>query len=285
MNAKSMNYFEIKITVTPNTEANRDVISGLLATIGFESFTETEGGLNAYINEIFYSEVAIAGILNNLPLPAVSARYQAEWIKSRDWNEEWEKNFFQPIFIENKVVIHSSFHKNVPQLPYNIVIDPKMAFGTGHHSTTALMLSWLLEQDLNGKSFLDMGCGTAVLAIMAQMKGAQPVTAIDNDEWAYENALENIRLNNASAIHVQLGDSKLLRKDRYDYIFANINRNILLNDIPVYAACMSPGSSLFMSGFYKEDIKIISTACREQYLEYTGSKEDNHWAAVHFIRK
>ena len=280
-----MNYFELKITVTPNIEVNRDVISGLLATIGFESFMETESGLNAYVNENFYSEEAIAGVLNNLPLPAVSVRYQAEQVKSCDWNEEWEKNFFQPIIIENKVIIHSSFHKNIPQLPYNIVIDPKMAFGTGHHSTTALMISCLLEQDLNGKSLLDMGCGTAVLAIMAQMKGAQPVTAIDNDEWAYKNALENIRLNNAPAIHVQLGDAKLLGEGRYDYIFANINRNILLDDIPVYAACMSSGSSLFMSGFYKEDIDIISAACHKQYLEYAGYKEDNHWVAVHFIRK
>jgi ribosomal protein L11 methyltransferase len=281
----TQHYIQLKITVTPNTEVNRDVISGLLVTIGFESFIESEEGLNAYVNEKFYAEEAVADVLNHLPLPSVSIRYQTEWVQSRDWNEEWEKNFFQPIIIADQVVIHSSFHKDIPQLPYDIVIDPKMAFGTGHHSTTALMVSYLLEQDLNGKSFLDMGCGTAVLAIMAQKKGAQPVVAIDNDEWAYENALENIRLNNASAIRVRLGDAKLLGKERYDCIFANINRNILLTDIPVYAACLFSGSSLFMSGFYTEDIEIISAACREQSLEFVGYKEDNHWGAVHFIRK
>ena len=280
-----MNYFELKIRLVPNTEVNRDVISGLLAMVGFESFMESEEGLNAYVNEKFYSEEAVAGILNNLPLPVVSVRYQAEWVKSRNWNEEWENNFFQPIIIADQVVIHSSFHKDIPQLPYDIVIDPKMALGTGHHSTTALMVSYLLEQDLNGKSFLDMGCGTAVLAILAQMKGARSVVAIDNDEWAYENALENSRLNNTPAIRVRLGDAECLGKECYDCIFANINRNILLNDIPVYATCMSSGSSLFMSGFYTEDIEIISAACREQSLAFVDYKEDNHWVAVHFIRK
>jgi ribosomal protein L11 methyltransferase len=163
------------------------------------------------------------------------------------------------------------------------VIDPKMAFGTGHHSTTALMVSYLLEQNPEGKSFLDMGCGTAVLAILAGMKGAKPVVAIDNDEWAYENALENIRFNQVSDIQVNLGDASLLGKERFDFIFANINRNILLNDIPVYAACLKPDASLFMSGFYVEDLESISDACQQQSLELIGYKEDNRWVAAHFM--
>jgi len=277
-----MDYIELKITLTPNTEVNRDVISALLAEIGFESFVESETGLDAYISEKSFSEDAVEDVLENFPLSGVAVRYEMERIKNRNWNEEWEKNFFQPIIIQNEVVIHSSFHKNTPSLPYDIVIDPKMAFGTGHHSTTSMMVAFLLEQNLKGKSLLDMGCGTAVLAILAHKKGAKPIVAIDNDEWAYENSLENIRINQASAIQVKLGDANLLGKAHFDFIFANINRNILLNDIPAYAACMNPGASLFMSGFYMEDLPAISAACQKQSLELVDYKEDNRWVATRF---
>ncbi|MCL1932408.1 MAG: 50S ribosomal protein L11 methyltransferase [Candidatus Azobacteroides sp.] len=277
-----MNYFELKISLTPNTEINRDVVSALLAEIGFESFAESELGLNAYIAEKSFSEEAVNRVLENFPLPDVAVQYEANRIIGRNWNEEWEKNFFQPIIIRNQVIIHSSFHKDIPPFPYDIVIDPKMAFGTGHHSTTAMMVSYLLEQNLDGRSVLDMGCGTAVLAILAHKKGAKPVTAIDNDEWAYKNSLENIRINRASDIQVKSGDASLLGEERYDFIFANINRNILLNDIPIYAACMQPDASLFMSGFYKEDLAVISEACRKQSLKLIGYKEDNRWIAAQY---
>jgi ribosomal protein L11 methyltransferase len=277
-----MDYYELKLTLHPNTEINRDVLSALLANIGFESFVESNKGLDAFVPENLYSEEKIAGVLENLPLPDTSVQYHIEFVKSRDWNEEWEKNFFQPILIDNQVVIHSSFHKDIPVLPYDIIIDPKMAFGTGHHSTTSLMVSYLLELDLNGQSFLDMGCGTAVLAILARMKGANPVTAIDIDEWAYENSLENIRLNHTPDIAVHLGDAELLGKDIYDVIFANINRNILLKDIPVYAQCLHSGSSLFMSGFYQEDVDVILEECKKHQLQFVSYKEKNNWAAIQF---
>ena len=280
-----MNYIELKITITPNTEINRDVIAALLAEKGFESFMESETGLNVYINEKSFSEKVVIDVLENFPLPDVTVLYKINIIINRNWNEEWEKNFFQPIIIQDQVIIHSSFHKNIPSFPYNIVIDPKMAFGTGHHSTTSMMVSYLLEQNLSGKSVLDMGCGTALLAILAHKKGANPVTAIDNDEWAYENSLENISINNASSIQIKLGDANLLGKERYDFIFANINRNILLNDIPVYAACLKPGASIFMSGFYKEDLDIISGVCHKKSLKFTDYKEDNRWVAAKFTLK
>jgi len=279
-----MNYFELKISLIPNTEVNRDVISALLAAIDFESFVETEVGLDAYITEKSFSKEVVDDVLGNIPISGIIVQYEVEFIKSRNWNEEWEKNFFQPIIIQNQVVIHSSFHKNIPILPYDIVIDPKMAFGTGHHSTTSLMVAYLLEQNLDGKSLLDMGCGTAVLAILAHKKGAKPVVAIDNDEWAYENSLENIRINQASDIQVELGDASLLGKERYDFIFANINRNILLNDIPDYVACMQRGASLFMSGFYEEDLAVISEVCQQQSLKLAGYKKDNRWVAAEFVR-
>ena len=282
-NQSRMNYLELKITLIPNTEINRDVISALLAEIGFESFVESETGVDAYIAEKIFSKEAVDDVLKNIPLPDIHVQYEVELIKSRNWNEEWEKNFFQPIVIQNQVIIHSSFHKDIPSFPYDIVIDPKMSFGTGHHSTTSLMVSYLLERNLEGKSMLDIGCGTAVLAILAHKKGARPILAIDNDEWAYENSLENIRINKALEIRVNLGDASLLGKERYDFIFANINRNILLNDIPIYAACMNPGASLFLSGFYEEDLAVISEACRQQSLKLAGYKEDNRWVAAEFV--
>ena len=279
-----MDYLELKITLTPNTEISRDVISAMLAEIGFESFIETDKGISAYISVKLFSEDAVAEVFENIPLFDIDIQYEIERIIGQNWNEEWEKNFFQPIVIKDQVIIHSSFHKDIPKLPYNIIIDPKMSFGTGHHSTTYLMVSYLLEQDLVGRSFLDMGCGTAILAILAHKRGAKPVVAIDNDEWAYENSLENISLNGADDIHVKLGDANLLGQERYDFIFANINRNILINDIPTYAACLQPNATLFMSGFYKEDIEIISEACQKQCLELVDYKEDNGWVAVKVVR-
>jgi ribosomal protein L11 methyltransferase len=277
-----MNYYELKISLTPNTETNRDVLAALLAEIGFESFVDSGSGLEAYVPENLYSEEKVAEVLTSLPLPDTNVNYHTEQILGQDWNAEWEKNFFEPIIIDNQVVIHSSFHKNIPQLPYDIVIDPKMSFGTGHHSTTSLMVSYLLELDLNGKSLLDMGCGTAVLAILAKMKNAEPVTAIDIDEWAYNNALENIRLNHTPNINVQLGDASLLGKEKYDFIFANINRNILLHDIPTYTKCMHTGSSIFFSGFYQEDMEAIMQACKAQQLHFVSYKEQKNWVAMHF---
>lgn len=278
----AMNYYELKLRLNPNTEVNRDIASALLGEAGFESFVESDQGLNAFIAEKNYSEENLANVLANLPLPNTQIQYHIEYIEGRDWNEEWEKNFFQPIVIDDQVVIHSSFHQDIPSLKYDILIDPKMAFGTGHHQTTSLMVSYLLEIDLKDKSFLDMGCGTAVLAILASMKGAHPVTAIDIDEWAYENSLENINLNHTSGIQVLLGDASLLGKEKYDYLFANINRNILLADIRTYAACMNPGSQLFMSGFYVEDIDVISQECRQWGLHFVSHKEKDNWTAVHF---
>jgi ribosomal protein L11 methyltransferase len=280
-----MDYYTLHLTLNPNTEIHRDVLSAELGEVGFESFVETDLGLNAFIPEKLYSEEKIDNLLKNLPLPDISVQYYVEHVKSRNWNEEWEKNFFQPLIIDNQVVIHSSFHKNIPQLPYDLVIEPKMAFGTGHHETTGLMISYLLEQDLSERSFLDMGCGTAVLAILAKKKNADRVMAIDPDEWAYKNALENVHLNRISGITIFQGDAGSMGKDAYDFIFANINRNILLNDIPVYARCMNKGSSLFMSGFYCDDTDIIYEKCKENQLQWISFKEKNNWTAVHFIKQ
>jgi Ribosomal protein L11 methylase len=279
-----MKYIELKLSLEPNTEINRDLLSASLGEIGFESFIESDKGIDAYIPENLFSEENLPETLNDSLLPGTHIRYHLETVNDKNWNEEWEKNFFNPIVIDNRVVIHSSFHQDIPKLPYNIVIDPKMAFGTGHHATTSLMVSYLLDLNIDQKSFLDMGCGTAVLAILARMKNACPVKAIDIDNWAYENSLENIKLNHTPDIDVELGDAGLLGNEKYDYIFANINRNILLADIKIYALCMKVGSSLYMSGFYEEDMDIIIKECRKYNLRFISHIGKDNWVAMHFSK-
>jgi len=280
-----MNYYEIKFDIEPNTEINRDVLAAILAEIGFESFSENPNGIDAYISEKLYDEEKINDCITDFPLENTQLNFTSLFVETKDWNEEWEKNFFQPIIINDRCVIHSSFHENIPQLQYDIIIDPKMAFGTGHHETTSLMISFLLDTDVKDKSFLDMGCGTAVLAILAKMKGANPVVAIDIDEWAYNNSIENIRLNNTPDIDIRLGGAELLGKEKFDVIFANINRNILLNDIHIYSSCMQPDSQLFMSGFYTEDMEMIKDECFKNNLQFVSYIEKNNWVAIKTIKK
>jgi ribosomal protein L11 methyltransferase len=279
-----MHYLKLHLPLRPNTEIHRDLLAALLAETGFESFVATDDGLEAFVPEPLYSEQAVMDAIARFPLPGTSIRYRAEKIADRDWNEAWEKHFFEPIVIDDQVVIHSSFHRNIPVARYRIAIDPKMAFGTGHHATTALMVSYLAALDLTGRSFLDMGCGTSVLAILARLKGATPVTAIDIDEWSYRNSLENIQLNHTPDIRVLLGDAGRLSDETFDVVAANINRNILLQDIPVYARCMQAGASLFMSGFYPQDREMIRERCEQQGLQFVSSKEKEHWTAVHYIK-
>lgn len=194
------------------------------------------------------------------------------------------KEFFQPIVIEDRCVIHSTFHHDYPQAEYDIVINPQMAFGTGHHETTSSILGELLDADLKGKSVLDMGCGTSILAILASMRGADPVTAIDIDDWCVNNSRDNIALNNISNITVELGDASLLKgRKPFDIIIANINRNILLNDMAAYAACMHKGSELYMSGFYVEDIPAIREKAESLGMTFVHHREKNRWVAVKFV--
>ncbi len=281
-----MNYYSLNITISPNNEICRDVLASMLADIGFESFEETESGLNAYVPENLYNKDVVEETIRLFPIEGIIIDCTADFVKSQDWNEEWEKHFFQPILIDDQCIVHSSFHKDIPSVKYDIVIDPKMAFGTGHHETTSLMLSLLLQEEVNGKSFLDMGCGTAVLAILARMKGANPVVAIDIDEWAYNNALENIRLNQTDDITVRLGGAEQITKDeQFDIVFANINRNILMRDIPVYATCMNRGTILCISGFYEEDIPVLLPVCVANQLVVQQTIKKNNWTAVRLLKQ
>ena len=281
-----MKYFEFTFDTNPCTETVNDVLAAVLGDAGFESFIEREGGLSAYIQQSLCNEEVIKNALNEFPLPDTEITYNYVEAEDKNWNEEWEKNFFQPIVIGNRCVIHSTFHHDVPKAEYDIVINPQMAFGTGHHETTSLIISELLNSELEGKSLLDMGCGTSILAILARMRGATPCTAIDIDEWCVRNSIENIELNKVTDIDVELGDAGTLQgKGPFDVVIANINRNILLNDMKQYVACMHPGSELYMSGFYVDDIPVIREEAERNGLNFIHLQEKNHWAAVKFILK
>lgn len=280
-----MNYTEVVFVCVPNDEIIREVLSAELAEVGFESFVDTDNGSTAYIQESLYNKEAIESILSNFPLEA-KITYTTSVIEGKDWNEEWEKNYFKPLIIDDKCIIQSTFHKEPATYEYNIFIDPKMAFGTGHHQTTELMIREILNMDFTGKSVLDMGCGTAILAILASMKGADPILAIDIDEWAYDNAKENLDINKVSNIDVQIGGADLLTSEKtFDVILANINRNILLNDIHAYASVLQAEGVLFMSGFYTEDIPALTEECNKHGLTFVHSNSKDNWANVKFIKK
>ena len=276
-----MKYLETTFHTHPCTETVNDVLAALCAEIGYESFVPCDDGLQAYIQASLYDEHALREMLASFPIENISITYETCETEDKDWNEEWEKNFFQPIIIGDRCVIHSTFHHDVPQAEYDIVINPQMAFGTGHHETTSLILEELLDADLKDKSVLDMGCGTSILAILAAKRGAHPVTAIDIDDWCVNNSRDNISLNQVEGITVELGDASLLKgRKPFDIIIANINRNILLADMEQYAACMHPGSEIYMSGFYVDDIPAIRAEGERLGMEYLHHKEKNRWAAV-----
>lgn len=282
-----MNYIEVSFSCTPSDEVFSDILSAHIAEAGFESFVTTDDGLVAYIQENIYDKSTLDGLLENFPVNNIHINYSTQKIEGKDWNEEWEKNYFKPLVIDNRCIVQSTFHNEPAIYDYNIVIDPKMAFGTGHHQTTELMIRELLDFDLQGKSLLDMGCGTAILAILASMRGANPIVAIDIDQWAYDNAIENIRLNDAEHIDVKIGDADLLLEinKNYDIILANINRNILLQDINSYSRHLNAGGFLFMSGFYSEDVQTIEDECIKNNLNFIRSNTKDNWAVVLFQKQ
>lgn len=278
-----MDYLEVNFIIEPFEEYISDVLASELGEIGFDSFVPSEEGLDAYILKAAFDESKLKNLLADFSFE-VTIDYKITEIESKNWNEEWEKHYFEPIVIGDECVIHSSFHKNVPKAKYDIVIDPKMAFGTGHHETTSLVIGRLLKMDLKGKTLLDMGCGTAVLAILAAMRGAHDILAIDIDTWCTENSIENISMNNISGIDVRLGGAELLDGLHFDIVLANINRNILLADMEQYAACLSSGGELYMSGFYVEDIPLIEAEANRNGLKLTDYNEKNNWAVVKTIK-
>lgn len=275
-----MEYVEL-ICHPSQGEHSADLLVGVLADAGFESFTENENGtLSAFIQAPLFTH-DLSSRLSSDEFSEFLDSFRVEHIADQNWNAVWESQY-EPVLIDNRCMVRAPFHPQPAGLEFDIVIMPKMSFGTAHHETTKLMIQYLLSTEVSGKSLLDMGSGTAVLAILARMKGALPVSAIDNDEWAYNNALENVQSNNFAEIEVLLGDSSLLANKKYDIILANINRNILLNDIPVYRESLNAGGKLFMSGFYSEDLPLIEAKANETGLRIESNRIENNWTAACF---
>jgi ribosomal protein L11 methyltransferase len=278
-------YREVRIDMKPCSEDATDLLAALLADVGFESFVPDENGLTAYVREPDFNRDAINLIVADFPMH-VSMTVHDNFIEGRDWNAEWEKNYFKPIVVGDKCAIYSSFHTDVPEAQYHIVIDPKMAFGTGHHATTSQVITALLGLDLAGKTVIDMGTGTGILAILASMLGATDVTGIEIDEFAYTNALENVRLNSHPEIKLINGDaSALAGLAPADVFVANINRNIITDDIDRYAAALKSGGVMLLSGFYVEDIPVIMAAAAPLGLEQDSYTEEKNWTCLKLRKK
>lgn len=275
-----MNYIEYNFTVSP-TEMGAEILMAELAEVGFDSFEDTPTGIKAYIPKDSWNEHILQDIylLSN---PEFTISYQITEIEQVNWNEEWEKNF-SPIVVEDLCTVRANFHP-VPNTRYDIVITPKMSFGTGHHETTYMMLQQLLPLSLEGAKVLDMGCGTGILAIMAALRGARDITAIDIDPWCVENATENVQQNDCSFITIKEGDVSLIAGEQYNLILANINRNILLSDIPAYTQALLPQGLLLVSGFYEEDLPAIKEKCQKVGLTYLSHIERNRWVSAKFQR-
>lgn len=273
-------YTEVRIDMSPCNETMTDVMAALLCEHGYESFVPDECGMTAYIKLEDFDRKVLDEVTAELPFDT-SVTVKCETVEGRDWNQEWEKNYFKPITVDGKCVIHSSFHPDIPSMPYDIVIDPKMAFGTGHHQTTTLIIRRLLELPLEGRSVIDMGTGTGILAILAAMRGAGPVTAIEIDEFAHVNAVENVSLNHHPEINVVLGDaSALAGVEPVDLFLANINRNIIVGDLQVYASRLKEGGTMLLSGFYEDDIAIVLDEARKHGLEYVGHTVLERWSCL-----
>jgi ribosomal protein L11 methyltransferase len=271
-------YIEYNFTFSPK-EPTSEILIAELGNVGFESFVENENGIAAYIQKSDWNSEILADVFV-LNSDEFSIEYTLNEVPQTNWNEEWEKNF-EPIQVDDLVSIRAPFHEN-PHLKYDIVIEPKMSFGTGHHETTRMMVQHLLQLDLENKKVLDMGCGTGILAIFAEKKGAKPLDAIDIDAWCYENSLENVARNNCENIAVYEGDASLLVDKKYDVIIANINRNILLMDMKVYTNCLEENGVLLLSGFYEQDIPIIDAEVSKYGLKLEKFIQRNNWVALKY---
>jgi len=278
-----MNYIELNCEISPYTQEYAEILIAHLSEKGFESFSEETPFVKAWIQEDLFND-EIEKDVKNIKIQGVKINFKHHLIKEQNWNETWEKNYFEPILIADKCLIRSTFHKNTPKVKYEVLIDPKMSFGTGHHETTSLMIEEILELDLQGKTILDMGCGTGILAILSAQKGAKAVCAVDIDKWSYENTLENLKLNSVKNVHVEQGDKKIIGPKFFNIIYANINKNVLLKDIPDYVAHIHHGGRLLLSGFYTHDFNDINKLALETGLQLHSRKEKNNWLMLSYFK-
>ncbi|MBD1362790.1 50S ribosomal protein L11 methyltransferase [Mucilaginibacter sp. ZT4R22] len=277
-----MNYYELLFTTITTEDYQQDLLIAALGEIGFDTFEEVDLGFKAYIPVDDFNQEALDDQLADYR-EMFTFSYDITLIPQKNWNEVWESNF-EPIEVSGQVFVRATFHAPKPEFPYEIVIDPKMAFGTGHHQTTAMMMALMLENDFKGKKVLDMGCGTGILAILAAKLGAAELTAIDYDIVCYESTIENSALNNSQNIKALCGSKEVIPNEQYDIILANINRNILLDQMESYAKVLKPGGEIYFSGFYETpDLDIITDEARKYGLKYIIHKKDKDWVAAKFV--
>ena len=277
-----MNYYELFFTTITTEDYQQDLLINALGDIGFDTFEELEFGFKAYIPADDFNQESLDVILSQYR-ELFTFSYDINLIPQKNWNEVWESNF-EPIAISDKIFVRATFHEARPEFKYEIVIDPKMAFGTGHHQTTAMMLQLMLENDFQNKKVLDMGCGTGILAIMASKLGAKEVMAIDYDPVCYDSTIENAALNNITNIKALCGSKEVIPNELYDIILANINRNILIDQMQRYAEVLKPEGEIYFSGFYETpDLDIITDEARKYGLKYIIHKKDKDWVAAKFV--
>ena len=280
----SQEYIEVAIRIEPFSEENAEIVTAEISELPFESFSSEEPYLNCYIQKELYDPQALKVIMGGIEDYGFKAGYNARLMPAVNWNAVWESQF-PPIVVDGKCTIKASFHEDLKKTRYNITIDPKMAFGTGHHQTTYMMCRALLQNEdaVKGKVVMDMGCGTAVLAILAAKMKASHVYGIDIDAVAAISAYDNARKNRVGKVmETYCGDASLLQRNTYDVLLANINRNILLQDIPTYALCIRKGGLLFVSGFYVEDMPMIIGMAQNSGLEYVSHDSIDNWCCIKF---
>lgn len=278
-----MKYTEVHFHITPYSQTAADLLADLLAGEGFETFTEAQDGLVGYIQQSLWHEQQVRYALNDFPLPDIRFDFEAQDAPYQDWNQVWEEEGFQPVVIGHSIVVHDTRHTSVPALPYDILISPRQAFGTGNHHTTRMLMEWLVETPLEGRTVVDAGTGTGVLSIMCVLRGATHVLAYDIDEWSANNARDNLLLNGIGTdrVKVLLGDASVLRgATQADMLMANINRNILLTDMQSFTAALKPGGTLLLSGFYVADIPLLLQAAQPLGLRPSEQHTQDDWAMI-----
>jgi ribosomal protein L11 methyltransferase len=276
-----MEYTELTVNIDPFEQVLSEITAAYLSEIGYESMLETSSGLKAYIPARDFKETILD--FNFLPKDTI-VDFSFEKIKEENWNKEWESSF-KPVIIGKRCIIKAPFHTDLPKAKFEIIIEPKMSFGTGHHETTSLMIEQIYTMNLNGTKVLDMGCGTGVLGILASMKGAAHIDAIDIDEWAYSNSVENADRNGVTNMNIIQGGVESINADDYDVVIANINRNIILEDLPTYTSSLKLGGTLLLSGFYMNDMSKILAKAMDLGYSFNGFKEKNKWVAAAFVKK
>jgi ribosomal protein L11 methyltransferase len=274
-----MIYTQISFKLNPDNQENREILVAMLSELPFESFDESEEKVMGYIPGETFDMSEIVDITDFIPFVT---EIKNELIPDKNWNEVWENNYFKPLLIGNRCLVRAPFHTEFEPAEFELVIEPKMAFGTGNHETTTLVAEQILDMDLTGKTVLDMGCGTGILGMLASLKGAKSVTAIDIDTWSFESTVENARLNNIFNLEAKLGDASLLGNETYEIIFANIHKNVIINDLPIYESVLQSGGKLYLSGFYKHDMADVKTKAESLGLREIEFQEKNNWVVYSF---